>query len=156
MTSTPTICTIGYERATPDGLLAALMQHQVQCLIDVRAIPNARGKPIFSKTKLAAWLGEHGIAYRHIRALGTPADGRAAAREGDHAALRRIYDRHLEGTEAQAALAELVEMARTSRTCLLCLERAPEACHRSLLTEILEAEHGFRVLHAFSDEATPA
>ncbi|WGF87652.1 DUF488 domain-containing protein [Marinivivus vitaminiproducens] len=149
--SLPTICTIGYERATPDGLLAALRQHRVACLVDVRAIPNARGKPIFSKTKLAAWLEENGIAYRHIRALGTPAEGRAAAREGDHATLRRIYSRHLQGAEAQAAFADLVGMATEQRVCLLCLEREPKACHRSLLTDILEAEHGFRVEHAFAD-----
>ena len=86
----PTIWTIGYEQATMPAFLAALQGAGIEVLADVRAIAASR-RPGFSKTALAANLTEAGIAYRHFRALGTPADGRAAARALDLPKLERIY-----------------------------------------------------------------
>jgi uncharacterized protein (DUF488 family) len=73
--------TIGYEGATMGEFLAALQAAGVERLIDVRAVPNSR-RPGFSKTPLRNALAEVGIEYVHLRALGTPAAGREAAREG--------------------------------------------------------------------------
>nr|WP_246514689.1 DUF488 domain-containing protein [Neoroseomonas soli] len=126
--------TIGYERATPSTLLAALREAKVQTLVDVRAIANSR-KPGFSKGALSAALEEAGIGYLHLRALGTPAAGREAARTGKPEVMKRIFAAHLEGTEAQAALANLGDLARRQRVCLLCLEDDPRHCHRTLVAE---------------------
>ncbi len=57
--------------------------------------------------------------------------------------MRRIFARHMEGTEAQAALAGLRDQARQQRLCLLCLERDPAHCHRTLVAEAV----GLPVLH---------
>ena len=84
------IFTIGYENATVPDFVAALTQAGVKRVIDVRAVPNSR-RPGFSKTPLRNALAEAGIDYVHLRALGTPADGRAAARAGRHEELERIY-----------------------------------------------------------------
>ena len=73
--------TIGYQNARQADVIERLEQAGVQLLIDVRALAGSR-KPGFSKSNLAASLAEHGIGYRHLRALGTPPDGRAAARAG--------------------------------------------------------------------------
>ena len=75
------VFTIGYEATTVGEFVAALQQAGVERVIDVRAIPNSR-RPGFSKTPLSRALAEVGIDYVHLRALGTPADGRAAARAG--------------------------------------------------------------------------
>jgi uncharacterized protein (DUF488 family) len=75
------IFTIGYEGTTVGEFLAALKAAGVQRLIDVRAVPNSR-RPGFSKTPLRNALAEAGIDYVHLRALGTPSDGRGAARAG--------------------------------------------------------------------------
>ena len=136
MSKTAEVLTIGYERATPSTLLAALRGAGVQTLVDVRAIANSR-KPGFSKGALSAALEEGGIGYLHLRALGTPAAGREAARSGKPEVMRRIFAAHLEGTEAQAALANLKDLARRQRVCLLGLEDDPRHCHRTLVAEAI-------------------
>jgi uncharacterized protein (DUF488 family) len=126
------VWTIGYEQATQAQVIAALQQAAVELVADVRALPLSR-RPGFSKTALAGGLAEAGIGYWHARALGTPPDGRAAARAGDHAALERIYAGQLELPEAMAAGAELASLAGERRVALLCYERDAVHCHRSLL-----------------------
>ena len=131
---TRTVWTIGYEQTTVDAFLAALTAAGVEVVADVRAIAASR-RPGFAKTALAANLKGAGIGYAHFHALGTPADGRAAARAGNHAALTRIYAGQLELPEAIAAGAQLAALASTQRTALLCYEREPGCCHRTLLRE---------------------
>ena len=105
------IFTIGYEGATVSEFIAALQQAGVTRVIDVRAIANSR-RPGFSKTPLRNALAEADIDYVHLRALGTPADGRAAARAGRDADLARIYAGQLELPEAIAEAAQMLELAR--------------------------------------------
>src|SRR5688500_18274929 len=80
------VATIGCQAATVPGLLRALTEAKVELLIDVRAVASSR-RAGFAKTALAANLETAGIDYMHIRSLGTPADGRAAARSGKHAEM---------------------------------------------------------------------
>lgn len=131
-----TIWTIGYEQATVDSVVAALTTAGAEVLADIRALPLSR-RPGFSKSALSAAMREAGIEYRHFKPLGTPADGRAAARRGDHGALSRIYSGQLQLPEAIAAMAELRALASEKRVALLCYERDAAACHRSLLIEEL-------------------
>ncbi|MBW8785401.1 MAG: DUF488 domain-containing protein [Novosphingobium sp.] len=128
------IWTIGYEQATQDEVIGTLARAGVEVLADVRALPLSR-RPGFSKTALAAAAKDAGIEYRHMKALGTPAEGRAAARRHDHDALARIYAGQLELPEAIAAAAELRDLAQERRVALLCLERDAAVCHRRLLIE---------------------
>ncbi|MBA4094925.1 MAG: hypothetical protein C0489_12690 [Candidatus Accumulibacter sp.] len=130
--------TIGYQGATIAAFIETLAQAGVKTLVDVRAVPASR-KPGFSKKTLAAALAERGIAYRHLQRLGTPAEGRNAARAGDHARMRDIYLEHLDAADAQAEMAMLVDQARESPSALLCFERQPADCHRSLLFDALDA-----------------
>ena len=126
------IFTIGYEATTVGEFLAALTQAGVKRVIDVRAVPNSR-RPGFSKTPLRNALAEAGIDYVHLRALGTPADGRAAARAGRHDDLVRIYAGQLELPEAIAEGAQMLDLAGEEPSALLCYERDPAGCHRTLL-----------------------
>ena len=103
----------------------------VKRLIDVRALPLSR-RPGFSKSPLAGALEEAGIEYVHLKALGTPADGRAAARAGRHADLERIYAGQLELPEAIAQAAQMLALADEKPSALLCMEREPAHCHRTL------------------------
>jgi uncharacterized protein (DUF488 family) len=124
--------TIGYEGTTQPEFIAALQAAGVERVIDVRAVPLSR-KPGFSKNILAASLREAGIDYVHLRALGTPPDGREAARKGRHELLKRIYADQLELPEAIAAAAQMRDLALEKPSALLCFERDPGGCHRSLL-----------------------
>lgn len=124
--------TIGYEATTVAEFLAALQNAGVERVIDVRALPLSR-RPGFSKTPLRAALAEVGIDYVHFRALGTPAEGREAARKGRHEDLKRIYAAQLDLPEAHVAAEQMLEAATEKPSALLCFEREPAGCHRSLL-----------------------
>lgn len=133
------IFTIGYEGATQAELIAALQAARVDLLADIRAVPLSR-RPGFSKNVLANGLRDAGIDYVGLKALGTPAEGREAARRGDHATLARVYAGQLEMPEAMAQGAQLRALAAERPTALLCFEREPVGCHRSLLIEALMPE----------------
>lgn len=126
------IFTIGYEKATQAELIAALDAAGVKRLIDVRAVPLSR-RPGFSKNILARGLAEHGIDYVLLKALGTPPEGREAARKGRRDVLERVYAGQLELPEAIAQSAQMLALAEESPSALLCFERDPAGCHRSLL-----------------------
>jgi uncharacterized protein (DUF488 family) len=127
----PTLFTIGYEQAKPAAVLNELKRAKVDLLIDTRAVAASR-RPGFSKRQLAAALDDAGIDYLHLQKLGTPAEGRAAARSGDTDALWKIYDKHIKKAEPQEALSKLVDLIKSGkRIALLCYCRDPKGCHRS-------------------------
>jgi len=126
------IFTIGYEKATQAEVIAALEAAGVKRVIDVRAVPLSR-RPGFSKNILAAGLAEHGIDYVLLKALGTPPEGREAARKGKQEVLERVYAGQLEQPEAMVQAAQMLEMAAEKPSALLCFERDPSGCHRTLL-----------------------
>jgi uncharacterized protein (DUF488 family) len=126
------IFTIGYEGATVGEFIAALRQAGVERVIDVRALPLSR-RPGFSKTPLKVALEEASIDYVHLKALGTPSAGRTAARAGRHSDMARIYAGQLEQPEAIVQAAQMLELAGEKPSALLCMEREPTECHRTLL-----------------------
>ena len=126
------IFTIGYEGATQAEVVGALTAAGVEVLIDVRAVPLSR-KPGFSKHVLAAGLREAGIDYVNLKALGTPPAGREAARKGRIAEMSAIYAGQLELPEAIVDTERMIALADARPAALLCFERDPAACHRSVL-----------------------
>jgi len=140
------IFTIGYEATTMAEFLDALQIAGIERVIDVRALPLSR-RPGFSKTPLKTALAEAGIDYIHLKALGTPADGRTAARAGRQDELERIYAAQLEMPEAIVAAEQMRELAIERPSALLCYERDPAQCHRSLL--ITAAASDAEVTHLF-------
>ena len=129
------IYTIGYEGTTQPDLIAALNAAGVKRLIDVRAVPLSR-KPGFSKDILANGLAEAGIDYAHLKALGTPPEGREAARKGRHDELARKLD--LPG--AIVAAQQMLDLAHEKPSAVLSFERDPATCHRSLLLAAVASE----------------
>jgi len=146
--------TIGYEHATAGAFFDALTRARAGLLVDVRAVAASR-RPGFSKRQLAAGLDEHGIGYVHLQKLGTPKEGRLAARSGRAAEMLRIFERHLKTPEAQHELDELTALAKALTAglgqplCLLCYERDPACCHRQRLAAELHARLGLKVEHLF-------
>ncbi len=138
--------TIGYQAATQGEVIQRLQAAGVQVLVDVRAVAASR-RAGFSKKLLAASLNEAGIDYVHLRALGTPAAGRIAARAGRHAEMRALYTDYLENEPAaQAELAEAADIASARPAALLCLEADAKECHRSLIAARLVERNGFEVV----------
>jgi len=141
------IFTIGYEGTTVGEFIAALERAGVQRVIDVRALPLSR-RPGFSKSPLRAALEEAGIEYVHLKALGTPAEGRAAARAGRHSDLERIYSGQLELPEAIGQSAQMLDLVREKPSALLCMEREPAHCHRTLLLDAVAGDA--EVVHLYA------
>jgi uncharacterized protein (DUF488 family) len=137
--------TIGYEQTPSKAVLDELERAGVKLLVDVRAVASSR-RPGFSKNPLAASLDERGISYLHLRGLGTPKDGRLAARSGDIEALHRIYARHLRTPLAKEELDELSALVQKSGpVCILCYERDHTQCHRRWIAEIIEDRDGVEI-----------
>jgi uncharacterized protein (DUF488 family) len=138
--------TIGYEKSTTDALMAELRRAKVKLLVDTRAVAASR-KPGFSKRQLAATLDENGIDYLHLQKLGTPDEGRQAARAGKLDTLWKIYARHLLTPDAIEAMDELVSLVKSGKTvCLLCFERDKDCCHRSRIAEVVQDRTGIAVI----------
>jgi uncharacterized protein (DUF488 family) len=137
--------TIGYEQTPSKAVLDELEQAGVKLLVDVRAIASSR-RPGFSKTQLAAGLDERGISYLHLRGLGTPKEGREAARSGQYTLLHKIYAAHLKTPQAREQLDELSALVkRTGPVCILCYERDHRQCHRQWIAEIIEERDGLKI-----------
>ena len=112
--------TIGYEQTPAKAVLDELQRAGVKLLVDVRAIASSR-RPGFSKSQLAAGLDERGISYIHLRGLGTPKEGRLAARSGDMKALSKIYHAHLNTPQARGEMDELAALVmKAGPACILC------------------------------------
>lgn len=142
-----TIATIGYEGATVPALLDALQGAGVKLVVDVRAVTSSR-RPGFSKSRLSENLATVGIDYLHLRGLGTPAEGRAAARAGRFDELRALFTEHLETIAAREDMETLADLVRAGRPiCLLCYEHDPAHCHRSMVAEALQPLVRARVEH---------
>ena len=139
--------TIGYERTAPQALFDELQRAGVKLVADVRAVVSSR-RPGFSKNQLAAALDQRGIGYLHLRDLGTPKEGRNAARGGDFAALRHIYSTHLKTPQASEQLDALEALINsTGPVCLLCFEYDHQHCHRQWIAERMAARRPVTVYH---------
>jgi uncharacterized protein (DUF488 family) len=137
--------TIGYEQTPAKAVLDELQGAGVKLLVDVRAVAGSR-RPGFSKNQLAAGLDERGIAYLHLRGLGTPKDGREAARSGQFEQMHKIYRAHLKTAEAKEQLDELAALVKTTGPiCLLCYERDHTHCHRRWIAEIIADRTGIKI-----------
>ena len=136
--------TIGYEKAAWAPFIASLRAAGVGTVIDVRDLPLSR-RPGFSKRQLAAGLAEAGIGYVHLRALGTPPEGREANRRRQWPQFWNIVNARLATPEAAFALAQAATLAAATPACLLCYEADPCICHRRRVGELLCERHGFAV-----------
>lgn len=146
----PSLYTIGYQGAQIGGLIDTLTGAGILCLVDVREAPISR-KPDFAKSRLAAHLQDARIGYRHVKTLGNPKAGRDAARAGDVENYRMIFHQHMESPLAREAVKEIAKLAVAERACLLCLERDPRHCHRSIVADHITALSGQEIKHLFAE-----
>ncbi|MEV6047641.1 DUF488 family protein, N3 subclade [Streptomyces xanthochromogenes] len=126
----------GYEGRDIDSFVASLLDAQISMVADVRLTPISR-KPGFSKTRLGHALGQAGITYIHLRALGNPKDNRAPFWEGRIREGRARFRSLLRSEAAQADLHVLAEHAGQARVAVLCFEKDEERCHRHVVLETL-------------------
>ena len=141
-----TIYTIGYEGADLSDFIETLIEAGVEHILDVRELPQSRRRG-FSKNVLADALSGHGIGYSHAKQLGDPKHGREAARRGDMNQFKMIFEAHLDLPVTQVALNEAASLLAGKPTALLCYERNPKECHRTLVAQRLIGLGSFQVQH---------
>ena len=153
MARSKTLFTIGYEQTPAKAVLDELQSAGVKLLVDVRAVAASR-RPGFSKSQLAAGLDERGIGYIHLRGLGTPKEGREAARSGHYDTLHKIYNAHLKTPQAKEQMDELASLVKSGGpVCLLCYERDHAHCHRQWIAEIIEDRDQVKVKNLIAPQS---
>jgi uncharacterized protein (DUF488 family) len=145
------IYSLGYEGTDVQQFIRTLLRAGVKVVADVRAVPLSRKKG-FSKRRLSECLASAGIDYLHFVDLGNPREGREAAKAGNTTKFHRVYLKHLSTTFARTALNKLAELAASRATCLLCFEREPTECHRTLVASSLST-YGIDRVDLFTDSS---
>jgi uncharacterized protein (DUF488 family) len=154
------LATIGVYGFSAESFLATLRGADVRRLLDVRQRRGVRGSEYSwaNAQRLQAALAQAGIDYRHhkelaptteLRRLQYAEDARTGVGKRSRVELAPEYvQRYTHEILDQADLEPVVaELPAAGTAALLCVERNPEACHRSLIAERLRAEHGLSVEH---------
>jgi uncharacterized protein (DUF488 family) len=139
----PAIKTIGHSNHPLERFVDLLKAGGVTLLVDVRSMPYSRRFPQFGKERLAKSLAEAGVAYLHEgAALGGKPDGGGS------------YDALAATPAFKDALGRLIERARDTTLCLMCAEKEPIDCHRTVLVSRRLAEQGIAIDHLLADGST--
>jgi uncharacterized protein (DUF488 family) len=146
----PLIWTVGHSTRPVDALIEMLDAHGIKRLIDVRTIPKSRYNPQYNREALERSLGDAGIQYEHMRALGGLRHPRKdSPNMGWRNASFRGYADYMQTSEFESALTLLGKAAVREAVAIMCAEAVPWRCHRSLISDALTAR-GYRVEHIMS------
>jgi uncharacterized protein (DUF488 family) len=155
-----TVATIGVYGFTAQMFLDRLREADVGLLLDVRQRRGVRGSEYAwaNSARLQTALAEAGIEYRHrkdlaptteLRLLQYREDDRQGVGKRSRTQLAREYrERYVAEILDVADLDAVVAMLPTNRAAaLMCVERDPEACHRSLIAERLAGVYAVKATH---------
>ena len=139
--------------------MALLQDAGVELLVDVRSYPRSRRNPQFDAEALAAALGEAGIGYAHLKALGGRRGPAKDAAHSPNAAWReagfRNYADYALTPAFRTGLADLRGLARVRPTAIMCAEGHWSQCHRRIIADYLLAA-GAEVVHILGPGASEA
>lgn len=142
-----TVLTIGHSTHSIEEFLGLLETHGVESVSDVRSSPHSQRQPQFNRDSLRRALEERGIGYDFLgQQLGARSDDLSCYENG------RVQYRRLAGTSLfQSGLDFVVREARERRVALLCAEKEPLDCHRTLLVARQLMARGVAVSHIHAD-----
>lgn len=143
------ILTIGHSNHSLDGFLTLLSKHRVTAVADVRSAPYSRFRPHFNRKALEASLDARGIRYAFFgRELGGRPDDPACYEGG-----RVDYERVAATRGFRDGIARVVDASSRYRIALMCAEKEPLDCHRTLLVARALDAAGAAVEHILADGA---
>ena len=141
------VLTVGHSNHPLETFVSLLKQHRVTTLADVRSAPYSRFNPQFNRKALDAALQAHGIAYLFLgHALGGRPEDRSCYENG-----RVRYDRLAQTPLYREGIDRVIETAEVERLALMCAEREPLDCHRTLLVGRSLAERNVAVAHILAN-----
>lgn len=142
-TTAKTVFTVGHSNHPLEGFLALLRRHGATALADVRSVPHSRRHPHFNRAALAAALKTRGIDYVFLgRELGGRTNDPDLYERG-----RVSYDRILRTEQFRAGIGRVLRGAARHSIVLMCAEREPLDCHRTLLVARALDLRGLKILH---------
>ena len=160
----PDLATIGVYGFDRTSFIAALQAAEVQSLLDVRQRRGVRGTEYAwaNSKRLQAALADAGIAYEHLRELAPTTELRQLQyREDDRLGVGKRSRSQLAAEYVRRYREEILDhvdldpiadsLPQEGAAALLCVERDPEACHRSLIAERLSRRHGVTIRHLRPD-----
>jgi len=142
------VFTIGHSNHPIGAFLTLLDRHRTTAVADVRSVPYSRRHPQFNRRTLEQSLGEHGIRYFFLGAeLGARTlDPSCYDSEG-----KVLFHRLAQTGLFLRGIARVLEEAARSRLALLCAERNPANCHRTILVAPVLRKRRAAVTHILAD-----
>ena len=142
-----TVLTIGHSNHALETFLGLLQEHGVTMLADVRSAPYSRFNPHFNRKRLDSALLAHDVAYLFLgHALGGRPEDPSCYEDG-----RVRYDRIAQTPLYREGLERVMEKASDERIALMCAEKEPLDCHRTLLVGRSLVERGVEIAHILAD-----
>jgi len=134
------VFTIGYEGRDVEEFILQLKRFNITRLIDVREIPLSRKKG-FSKSALKERLASENIEYLHFKSLGSPSNIRNKLKaDGDYDYFFKEFSKYL--SKNMETIIEVHNYISGSTNCLMCYERLPNKCHRSIVVNKIKEYDG--------------
>lgn len=147
MNTPRTVYTVGHSNGSVERLLALLAQHQIGAVADVRSRPYSRFSPQFNRPDLSRTLAQNGISYVFLgRELGARCEDPAC-----HVGGRVIYSLVAKTPLFESGIRRLELGMQSFRLALLCAEKEPLACHRSILIGRSLHQRNIVVRHILED-----
>jgi len=143
-----TLFTVGHSNRSIHGLLEILQQENIDTLVDVRSHPHSEKQPQYEQSAMREILENTDIAYhwagRHLggRRKSLPNTQHTALLDSD---LQGFAD-HMDSDSFKMAATQLISLSSKKSMVMLCAERLPEQCHRSLIADYLTLQ-GVQVIH---------
>lgn len=150
MNSPITVYTVGHSTHTIDKFLDLLERNGVTALADVRSSPFSRHNPQFNKDVLSAELKKRGIAYVFVgKELGARSDDLSCYEGG-----KVRYSRLAKTSIFKSGIERVLHGAQKYRIALMCAEKEPLDCHRTLLVSRALEQRGASIVHILADGST--
>jgi uncharacterized protein (DUF488 family) len=143
----PSVYTIGHSTHPPERFMELLGQHGITALCDVRSNPYSRMNPQFNRQQLKRSASANGIAYIFLgKQLGARSEDLSCYEKG-----KVQYDRLAQTTLFQEGIKRVIEGMKTFKIALVCAEREPLECHRTILVARELSALGLDVQHIHAD-----
>lgn len=137
------VYTVGHSNHTEQAFVALLLDNGITAIGDVRSSPYSRFNPQFNRESLTRTLRSAGIAYVFLGAeLGARSEDDSCYEDG-----KVQYDRLARTGLFQRGLDRVLEGARSYRVALMCAEKDPLDCHRTILVARHLVDRGVEVRH---------
>lgn len=141
------VFTVGHSNHMIDKFVDLLQRHKIQVVADVRSSPFSRFNPHYNRNELQETLRRFGVRYVFLgKELGARSDDPAC-----YVADKVQYDRLARTPLFQSGLDRVVDGANNYRIALMCAEKDPLDCHRTILVARELVRRGLSVSHILED-----